>query len=345
MRSFGALLLVVALAPSALGAQPSKAANTPVAQFDPKEWEVPFGARTRPRDPYADQQGRVWFVGQAGNYVAYLDSKTGDFKRYEIEPGTHPHNLVVEKGMVWFTGNRNNRIVKLDPNTGKLTTYMIPDSTVRDPHTMIFDPKSGVAWFTAQSAGAVGRFEPSTGQFRLWRTGERTRPYGIVIDSKGRPWFDLFGTNKIAMIDPQTMKLQEYTIPSDSARPRRIAITSDDQIYWGDYTRGFLGHLNPKTGKIQEWALPAGRASLPYAMTTDDRDIIWVAQNGHPDTPATLVAFDPKTKKFVAEIPVGRPASNTIRHMTFDKATRQIWFGTDQGAIGKIAVPPISQVP
>ena len=119
-------------------------------QFDPKEWEVPFGAETRPRDPYADAQGRVWFVGQNGNYVAYLDNKTGKFKRYEIDAGTNPHNLVVEKGMVWFTGNRNNRIVKLDPATGKLTTYMIPDSTVRDPHTMTFDPKTGIAWFTAQ---------------------------------------------------------------------------------------------------------------------------------------------------------------------------------------------------
>jgi virginiamycin B lyase len=284
-------------------------------------------------------------VGQAGNYIAYLDNKTGQFKRFEIDSGTHPHNLVVEKGMVWYTGNRNGRIVKLDPATGKLTNYMIPDSTVRDPHTMIFDPKSGVAWFTAQGAGAVGRFEPATGKFRLWKTGERTRPYGIVIDSKGRPWFDLFGTNKIATIDPKTFDLKEYVIASDSARPRRIAITSDDQVYWGDYRRGFLGHLDPKTGKMAEYQLPLGARALPYAMTTDDRDNIWVAQNGHPGIPATLVAFDPKTSKFVAEIPVGRPGPNTIRHMTFDKATRQIWFGTDQGAIGKIAVPRAAFVP
>jgi virginiamycin B lyase len=84
---------------------------------------------------------------------------------------------------------------------------------------------------------------------------------------------------------------------------------------------------------------------MPYAMTTDDHDNIWVAQNGHPGIPATLVAFDPKTKKFVAEIPVGKPAVNTIRHMTFDKSTRLIWFGTDQGAIGKIAVPRAAFVP
>lgn len=345
MRTSLALFAAVTLAPGVLGAQAQPADNPSVAQFDPKEWAVPYGASTRPRDPYADAQGRVWFVGQNGNYIAYRDSKTGEFKRYEIDPGTNPHNLVVEKGMVWFTGNRNNRIVKLDPATGKLTTYMVPDSSVRDPHTMVFDPKTGIAWFTAQNAGTVGRFEPGTGKFRLWKTGPRTRPYGIVLDSKGRPWFDLFGTNKIATIDPQTLELKEYPLPNDSTHPRRIAITSDDRIFYGDYTRGFLGELDPRTGKTEEWRLPLGPRALPYAMTTDDRDHIWVAQNGHSGIRASLIAFDPKTKKFVAEIPVGEPGPNTIRHMTFDKTSRQIWFGTDQGSLGKVTVPRAAFVP
>jgi len=74
-------------------------------QSEPKLWSTPWD-KTRPRDPYADQQGRVWFVGQVGNYIAHLDPKTGAFRKYDIEPNTHPHNLVVDsKGMVWFTGN------------------------------------------------------------------------------------------------------------------------------------------------------------------------------------------------------------------------------------------------
>ena len=37
---------------------------------------------------------------------------------------------------------------------------------------------------------------------------------------------------------------------------------------------------------------------------------------------------------------LGVVASVQPSHMTYDRATRQIWFGTDQGAIGKITVPP-----
>ena len=341
------LLLVAtaaALLPAAGSAQ-ARQTGSSAAAHDPKTWDVPYGANTRPRDPYADAEGRVWFVGQTGNYVAYMDSRTGAFKRFEIDSGTHPHNLVVEKGQVWFTGNRNGRLVRLDPATGKLTTYRIPDASIRDPHTMIFDPRSGVAWFSAQGAGAVGRFDPRTERFRIWKTGERTRPYGVVLDSKGNAWFDLFGTNKLAMIDARTEEMKTFELPHPGARPRRIAISGNDQIFWGDYTRGFLGHLDPRTGKMEEWALPLAGRSLPYAMTTDDRGIVWVAQNGYEGIAATLVGFDPRTRTFVAEVPVGRAAPNTIRHMTFDPRTRQIWFGTDQGSIGRVSVPPPALVP
>jgi virginiamycin B lyase len=308
------------------------------ASLEPKEWTVPW-EKTRPRDPVMDPSGRVWFVGQTGNYVAYLDPKSGEFKRYTIPDGTNPHNVVVdERGGVWYTGNRNGRLVQLDPTTGELKTIMMPDSTIRDPHTMIFD-RNGVAWFTAQQAGVVGRFERASGKIQLWRTGERTRPYGIVVDSKNQPWFDLFGTNKIGTIDPKTLNYREYVLPHERARPRRIALTSDDAVWYGDYSRGMLGRVDPMTGTVEEWPLPGGPGSQPYAMTSDDRDRIWLVETG--SQPNKMVAFDAKSKSWVANIPVTSNGStaNTIRHMTFNRATREIWFGTDAGTIGHVKVP------
>ena len=37
-----------------------------------REWPVPW-EKTRPRDPYVAPDGRVWFVGQQGNYIASFD--------------------------------------------------------------------------------------------------------------------------------------------------------------------------------------------------------------------------------------------------------------------------------
>jgi virginiamycin B lyase len=309
------------------------------ATLEPKEWTVPW-EKTRPRDPIMDQSGRVWFVGQVGNYVAYLDPKSGEFKRYQIDDRTNPHNINVdERGGVWYTGNRNGRIVQLDPKTGELKNYMMPDSTVRDPHTMIWG-KDGVAWFTAQQSQRIGRLDRATGEIRLWRPSQpRSNPYGVVIDSKGRPWFDLFATNRIATIDPKTLEYKEYVLPHERARPRRIAVTSDDAVWYGDYSRGYIGRLDPTTGAVEEWPMPTGEGSQPYAMTVDDRDRLWLVET-RPQ-PNRLVAFDAKTKQWVANIAVPSNGSmqNTIRHMTFNRATREIWFGTDAGTIGAMKVP------
>ncbi|MFL5606484.1 MAG: lyase [Gemmatimonadaceae bacterium] len=340
MRSIQFALACALVAPVIATAQPARAGSPPLSEA--KTWNTPWDG-TRPRDPFVDARGRVWFVGQVGNYVASLEPRNGEFKRYEIDPGTNPHNLVVDaKGMVWFTGNANGRIVRMDPATGKLATFMMPDASVRDPHTMTFD-KHGDAWFTAQGAGVVGKLTPADGKIRLWRMASGSRPYGIWVDSHDQPWFDLFGTNQIGTIDPKSGEFKAYTLPNERTRPRRIAITPDDVIWYGDYTRGFLGRLEPRTGAVKEYALPSGLGSLPYAMTVDDRGRIWLAETGIQ--PNRLVAFDPARQAFTESIPIAADRANTIRHMVFDKNTRQIWFGGDANMIGRVKVAPEPVVP
>jgi virginiamycin B lyase len=328
-------------AAGALQAQAS--AILPIQSFD-----VPWGREGRPRDAaVSPTDGSVYFVGQAGdepvgNYVARLDPKTGAFKKFQLEKGTNPHTCLVDsKGNVWYTGNRNGTLGRINPVTGEIKVFKITDSTVRDPHTMVFD-KDGNIWFTAQQTNAIGFFNVKNESFRIVKppipagsTRRSTNPYGIVLDSKGRPWFNLFATNMIGTIDPVTFELNTYRVGNDSTTNRRIAITSDDKIYYTDYRRGRLGFLDPVTGRTEDWALPGGPGSLPYGMIIDDQDRVWVNESGLQ--PNKLVGFDPKSKKFFhnSVIPGER---NTVRHMFFDKKTKQIWWAMDAGQVWKIDV-------
>jgi virginiamycin B lyase len=163
------------------------AAQTPASEpVQITEWKVPWEG-SRPRDPYVAPDGKVWFVGQQGNYLANLDPRSGQFKRYEIDPGTHPHNLIVDqRGQVWYAGNRNGMIGRLDPATGTIYRYPMPEGTARDPHTMVFD-HDGNIWFTAQQSNYVGKLTVATGKVQVIPVPtERARPYGIKIDSKNR---------------------------------------------------------------------------------------------------------------------------------------------------------------
>lgn len=349
-RSRRTLCVACALAASALAASALLVTSpaTAAAQGAPSpgdtvkltEWEVPYGgASGRPRDPMFDAQGRIWFVGQEGNYVARFDPKTQQFTKFEIDPGTHPHTVNVDRqGNAWYAGNRNGMIGKIDGRTGAITRYPMPDTAAKDPHTIAFDSK-GNLWFTVQFSNMVGHLNAATGTVTLVRmTTPRSRPYGIVIDAKDRPYFNLFGANKLGTIDPATMRLREYTLPDERARGRRIAMTTDGRVWYVDYSRGFLGRLDPASGAVREWPMPGGGTSLPYAMTVDDQDRLWFVESGLK--PNRLVGFDPRRETFFGITPVGSAdAPNTVRHMVFDKATQSIWFGSDQGTIGRAVVP------
>ena len=149
-------------------------------------------------------------------------------------------------------------------------------------------------------------------------------------------WFNEFGTNKLGMVDPATMKITEHTQPRPETRGRRIGVTSDDRIWYVDYAKGYLGVFDQKTQQFKEWAMPSGAASRPYGMAVDDQNRIWAVESGVQ--PNKFVGFDPKTEQFVSvtEIPSG---GQTVRHMFFNKSTREIWFGTDAGTIGRAKLP------
>ncbi len=321
----------------------SAAAVPGVAQHpEIKEWQVPW-KQSRPRDPFVAPDGKVWFVGQRSDYLASLVPTTGQFQKFDLEEGAGPHNLIVDTdGTVWYAGNRANHIGTLDPSTGKIEKIMMPDERARDPHTLVFDGRGNI-WFTVQGGNFIGRLVKATRQVTLVEAptvegsarGSSSRPYGIEIDSRGRPWVVLFNTNLIGTVDPTTMKLTTFTLP-EGARPRRLVITSDDQVWYADYARGYLGRLDSKTGQVQEWQNPGGSQSRPYGMAIDRSERIWFVETGlHPNR---FVGFDPATKEFfsVTEISSG---GGSVRHMYYDKRTNVVWFGTDTNTIGRATLP------
>ena len=276
-----------------------------------REWDVPT-PNSRPHDPAAGPDGALWFTEQMANKLGRLDPITGAIREFALKtPGSGPHGLVADReGNIWYTGNFEALIGKLNPKTGEVTEYKMPDARARDPHTPVFD-QQGILWFTAQGGNMVGRLDPRTGEIKLQPVPTpRALPYGIAVNSKGVPFFCEFGTNKLASIDPQTMKIAEYKLP-DGARPRRLAIAPDDSVYYTDFARGYLGRLDPRTGKTEEWASPGGPDSEPYGIAITPDGMVWYSESGV--SPNTIVRFEPRTHSFErAAIPSG---GGVVRNM------------------------------
>ena len=338
--------VVTSLAASALLG--TTAANETV-QID--EWEVPYHMEkgmvydspptaqqeeTRPRDPWIDSQGRAWFAGQMGNYIAVLDPDSGEFERYELSEGAHPHSLIIDAGdNVWYSGNLDSHIGKLDPATGRVWKFPTGDLGIQDPHTMVWD-RNGDIWFTAQHSTSIGKLTVTTEQFEVIKIRERgARVYGIKLDSNGTPWVSLFGTNKILRVNPRSLEITEFLLP-EGARPRRIVLTSDDVVWYTDYAQGQLGRLDPKTGEVRVWDSPGGRASIPYGIEVDAQDLLWYVES--PLAKSNLVGFDTEIEEFLSVTPFGS-GGRAVRHIHYHAPTNSIWMGTDANTIARARLP------
>jgi virginiamycin B lyase len=296
-----------------------------------REWPVPW-EMSRPRDPYAAEK-RVWFVGQAGHYLASLDPATGAFEKVDLPDKPGPHNLVVGRdGIVWYAGNLRGYIGRYDPASGEIRRIAMPDEQARDPHTLAFDAKQEHLWFTVQGGNRIGRLRLADLQVDLISVPTpNARPYGIIVAADGAPWAVLFGTNKLASIDPRTLALTEHPLPRSEARPRRLDETRDGRIWYADYAQGYLGAFDPKTRAVEEWRLPSGADARPYAMAVDENDRVWVVETG--PRPNLLVEFDAATEQVVRSTPIPSGAG-TVRHMHYDAGSGRIWFGTDLHTVG-----------
>ncbi len=314
---------------------PAGAADT-VNPVDIEEWAVPYES-SRPRDPDAVSAREVWFVGQRGDYLARLDPATGEFFKRDLERNAGPHNLIVgADGIVWYAGNLQGYIGRYDPVADTIDKVVMPDDDASDPHTLVFDADERHIWFTVQGGNFVGRLRVADRRVDLIPVpSSGAGPYGIVVAPDGAAWIALFGTNKLASVDPETLSLIEHALPASGARPRRIVASSHGQIYFVDYARGMLGHFDPGSGAIREWQMPSGGRARPYGMAIDDRDRIWFVEAGA--SPNTFVGFDPATVDFFSVTPIPS-GGGSVRHMDYHPATDTIWFGTDRNTIGRARI-------
>lgn len=328
-------LALAALGLTATAATVQSPAAVPADTLEIEEWQVPW-ERTRPRDPSVAADGKIWFVGQVGNYIGIFDPATETFEKIDFTDRVLPHNITTgPDGAMWYAGNAIGHIGRVDPRTKEIRIYEMPDEAARDPHTLIFS-EQGTLWFTVQGGNFIGRLEPSTGEVRLVpMTVGGARPYGIVVDENNRPWAALLGTNRIASVNPETMELEEHILPFEEARPRRLVRTDDGMIWYGDVRRGTLGRLDPTSGDVKEYPLPGGAEAGAYAMALDNRGRVWISETGLQ--PNRLVGFDPSTERFVSvnEVPSGGGA---VRHMVYHEGTNSIWFGTDTNMLGRATV-------
>jgi virginiamycin B lyase len=98
----------------------------------------------------------------------------------------------------------------------------------------------------------------------------------VIVGPDGAPWITDGGLNAIVRVDPATLEVKRFPLPTSSPYADLNTATFDrDGVLWFTGQSGIYGRLEPKTGALRVYAAPGGTG--PYGITTTPRGDVWYA--------------------------------------------------------------------
>jgi streptogramin lyase len=218
-----------------------------------------------------DREGRIYFGNMFQMQLARLDPKTG-----KIETFKHPmaestygdgHLTMIDPafqhvdGKLWLnvafaTGTAGGTWqVDLNTDTWTRVTYP-PDSPQARAYDVVATSKNNMygmqmtndkLWITdGKTLKTVWYDFPTKGAG--CRRGH--------VDSMDRLWCGVFHGNRMAMFDPKTQKITEWTMPTSWTRPYDAQFDDKTYAWTAGMDNDIAVRLNTQTGEFTEYLLP-----------------------------------------------------------------------------------------
>jgi streptogramin lyase len=90
------------------------------------------------------------------------------------------------------------------------------------------------------------------------------------MDAQDRYWFAMYAADKIAMLDTNTGKVQEWPL-RQYFTPYTVTAPDKEGMVWApSNTSDRLARLNPKTGEVIEYLMPTEMDTKKIAFESDD---------------------------------------------------------------------------
>ena len=112
-----------------------------------------------------DRQDRFWFAEYYVGKIGMFDTKTKQFKEWDIPPTpwSGPYDVVVDKnGEVWAAGEFTDNVFRLNPSTGQVTTYPVASGLFMQIQRVDVDNSTTpvTVWMGESHLAKIARVEP-----------------------------------------------------------------------------------------------------------------------------------------------------------------------------------------
>jgi virginiamycin B lyase len=168
-----------------------------------------------------DNQGRLWFTGQAGIY-GRLDPATGEMTVWDAPRGRGPYGITTTpSGELYYASLAGNYLGRIDVETGEATVLEPP--TAGQGTRRVWSDSQGRIWCAQWNAGQVAVYDPASDAWREWKLpGASPSAYAVYVDERDDVWLTDFGGNAIHRFDPEAETFETFALPSNPGNVRQL---------------------------------------------------------------------------------------------------------------------------
>ena len=251
-----------------------------------------------------DKEGRIYAGNMFQMQLARLDPKTGKIETFKLprpesEMGDG-HLTMIDPafqhvdGKLWlnvaFDTGTAGGTWQVDLKTNTWTQVKYPEgSPPARAYDVIADSKNNL----------IGM---QMGTDKLWITDGRTLEttwYDFPTkgagcrrghrDEQDRVWCGVFNGNRVAMFDPKTKKITEWTMPTPWTRPYDAQFDEKGYLWTAGMDNDLAVRLNVATGEFTEYLLPGRTNARHVEVQKGENPSFWVGdQHGN-----TLIRIEP----------------------------------------------------
>ena len=210
--------------------------------------------------------GEFWMIdGGPNRRFLSFNPKTEQFAVYDLPPtntGNASGNTlrVLPDNTVWLNSIAANQVIRLDPATKQFTFFDVPAGVKRgktaSPYGMALGG-DGKVWIVENAVDQIARIDRTTGAFEEFPLSVKdpvARKLGADWD--GNLWVGLHGAGKLLRVDYKTLKMTEFTPPSEDAGVYLADPDMKNHVLWTTLHHvDKLGRLDPATGNWTEFPL------------------------------------------------------------------------------------------
>jgi streptogramin lyase/mono/diheme cytochrome c family protein len=309
---------------------------------------------SEPHDIAADPTGVAWAAERGVNALIRFDPKSYSFIEVPVPAGSAPpegrrlgNPQINAQGILWTSDGPNRRWLSYDTKAYKSKNPQLAF------HIYLWQAKGhgnaagnsfalapdGRIWGTG-AGREVRVLDPKTAEFKFYPSPSAAKTpgaYGLAIAGDGSVWWAEDLADKMARLDPQTGKVEEFNIPYDGvAYPRRMNNDWDGNIWVGLWNAGKLMKIDYKTKKMTIYTPPTPIAGN-YSVVADKKNhFIWVSEQQVDK----IARFNPATGEWV-EFPLSYAQQDPRRIEIDPTDPNRIFFsGNTADRIGYVEVLP-----